>query len=146
MSLIDPGEGGGGPVFRLAGIPVQVQWTFLVFTVLFGSSLEKPALIAAWVVLVGASILIHELGHAFAFRVWDVESRVVLHAMGGVTIPTRGDLPSRWSSVVVSLAGPFSGMLLLGVPALVLFQADVVTEPWDEILQLAIWVNVAWSV
>ncbi len=146
MSLILPGDEGSGPGFRLAGIPIQVRWTFVIFTVLFGSALEDPALIAAWVVLVGLSILVHELGHAFAFRIWDVESRVVLHPMGGVTIPTRGDLPTRWSSVVVSLAGPLSGMVLLGVPALVLFQADVATDPWDDVLRLAVYVNVAWSV
>jgi Zn-dependent protease len=146
VSLIHPAEEGGGPGFRLAGIPIQVRWTFLVFTVLFGSSLEDPALIAAWVVLVGVSILVHELGHAFAFRIWHVESRVVLHPMGGVTIPIRGDLPNRWSSIVVSLAGPLSGMVLLGLPALVLFEADIVTDPWDDVLRLAVYVNVAWSV
>jgi Zn-dependent protease len=146
VSLIHPAEQGGGPSFRLAGVPIQVRWTFFVFTVLFGSSLEKPTLIVSWIVLVGVSLLVHELGHAFAFRIWDVDSRIVLHPMGGVTIPMRGDLPSRSSSVIVSLAGPVSGMVLLGLPALLLLRADVATDPWDDVLRLAIWVNVVWSV
>jgi Zn-dependent protease len=146
VSLIHPSAEGGGPTFHLAGIPIQVRWTFFLFTVLFGSSLEKPTLIGAWIVLVGVSLLVHELGHAFAFRIWDVDSRVVLHPMGGVTIPVRGDLPSRTSSVIVSLAGPISGMVLLGLPAILLLRADVATDPWDDVLRLAVWVNVVWSV
>ena len=47
MSLIHPGEQGSGPAFRFAGIPIQVRWTFFLFTVLFGSSLEKPTLIVS---------------------------------------------------------------------------------------------------
>ncbi|HYF46120.1 MAG TPA: site-2 protease family protein [Acidimicrobiales bacterium] len=146
MSLLHPDLRGNGPGFRLAGIPIQVQWTFVLFMVLFGAALEDPALIAAWVVLAAVSILVHELGHAVAFRLWDVESRIVLHPMGGVTIPTRGDLPGRWSSVVVSLAGPVAGMVLLGLQAILLLEGRAGDDPWHDVLALAVWVNVVWSV
>ncbi|MFN8414577.1 MAG: hypothetical protein U0Z26_19525 [Anaerolineales bacterium] len=35
------------------------------------------------------SILIHELGHAFAMRFYSQRSQIVLHGTGGLTIPEQ---------------------------------------------------------
>ena len=68
------------------------------------------------------SILVHELGHAFAFRYYGIHSRIVLYWMGGLAIPDAGGPWSRPTSnlnphqqIVVSLAGPIFGFLLAGL-------------------------------
>ena len=144
MSLLTSGVGGNGPEFHLAGIPVRLEWTFLLWTVLIGSTLGSAELFVGWVVVVTLSILVHELGHAAAFRGWGVSSRIVLHVMGGVTIPTHNP-PTRWGRIVVSLAGPFTGLILFGLPAIVIQGAWTATEPWGDILDFVVWVNVGWA-
>ena len=142
--LLSPHEG-GGPVFRVAGVSVRVEWMFLFWAVLFGLPAGDPLLVAIWVVVVFVSVLVHELGHAAAFRHWGVGSRIVLHVMGGVTIPS-GHLPTRWSRIAVSLAGPFTGVLLLGLPALLLDGSWPAPDPWDDVLRLLVLVNLGYAV
>jgi len=104
--------------FSVAGFPVRVHPLFWLVALLLGSSgalIEIPI----WIFVVFISILIHELGHAFALRRYGIRSQIVLHAMGGLTIPESTPWGSGWASVspspkqeiVVSLAGPFSGFL-----------------------------------
>jgi len=101
--------------FSIAGIPVRVHPLFWLLAAVFGLG---SSYILVWVFVVFFSILIHELGHAFAFRRYGQESYIVLHLMGGLTIP---DSP-RWGGsnvslspnqqIVISLAGPFAGFIL----------------------------------
>lgn len=65
------------------------------------------------------SILVHELGHTFAFRYYGIESRIVLYWMGGLAIPDGGNPWAQQKAslnphqqIVVSLAGPIFGFLL----------------------------------
>jgi Zn-dependent protease len=143
VSLLTHHEGPGLQL-HVAGIPVRLEWTFLIFTVLIGTSLGELTLVVAWVVVVTVSILVHEMGHAAALRSWGVDSRIVLHTMGGVTIPDAG-LPGRGSRIAVSLAGPFSGLLLLGVPAVVAERSMDLSQPWDDVVSFMVWVNVGWA-
>ncbi|MFN8413387.1 MAG: M50 family metallopeptidase [Anaerolineales bacterium] len=63
------------------------------------------------------SILIHELGHAFAMRFYGQRSQIVLHGTGGLTIPEQ--IPwggsyanialSPFQEILISLAGPGVG-------------------------------------
>jgi len=145
VNLLEGGQSRGGLRLRVAGTPVLLEWTFLVFTVLIGSTLGDPALVVAWLVIVTVSILIHELGHALALRGWGVPSRIRLHVMGGVTTHEAGALPTRWSRIAVSLAGPAAGMVLLGLPAVLIDRAWPAPEPWDDVLVLLVWVNLGWA-
>jgi Zn-dependent protease len=44
--------------------------------------------LAAWTLAIFVSVLVHELGHAFVFRyMFFVESDIMLHGFGGVTVP-----------------------------------------------------------
>jgi Zn-dependent protease len=145
VNLLETGQRGGGLRLRVAGTPVLLEWTFLVWTVLIGATLGDPALAVAWLVIVTVSILVHELGHAVALRGWGVPSRIVLHVMGGVTTHEAA-LPTRWSRIAVSLAGPAAGMLLLGLPAVLVDAAWPAPDPWDDVLHLVLWVNLGWAV
>lgn len=144
MNLLETGQGGGGVRLRVAGTPVLLEWTFLVWTAVIGFALGDPALAVAWVVIVTVSILVHELGHAAALRGWGVPSRIVLHVMGGVTTH-EGRLPTRGSRIAVSLAGPAAGMVLLGLPAVLIDAAWPAPAPWDDVLYLVVWVNLGWA-
>ena len=57
------------------------------------------------------SILIHELGHAVAFRYYGVGSEIVLYHFGGLAIPRRSNWDGSsannpWHQIVISAAGP----------------------------------------
>lgn len=72
--------------FRLFRSPIQIHWSFLVVLIFaLDSDLPATAMIL-WLLAVLVSILIHELGHAFAARRHGgrVQS-VMIYAMGGLT-------------------------------------------------------------
>lgn len=102
--------------FRLFGFPVRVHPWFWLVTLIFGANVfdpDRPEFILAWFAITFVSLLVHELGHALAFRAFGVGAHVVLYTFGGLAVPWD-DLRSRWRRVVVSLAGPGAGFLLAG--------------------------------
>ena len=114
--LVEPDRSAYDLKFRLFGFPVRVHPWFWLLTVLFGASAFErygPQYLVAWVGVVFVSILVHELGHALAFRWFGVDSHVVLYSFGGLAVPW-GVVPGRWRRVVVSLTGPAAGFVLFG--------------------------------
>ena len=115
--------------FSIGEIPVRVHPLFWLIALLLGSSGDLLT-IPVWIVVVFISILIHELGHALAFRFYGIRSQIVLHAMGGLTIPESTPWGTGWASVslnprqqiIISLAGPFAGfsfaVLIMAITAL----------------------------
>lgn len=104
--------------FSITGIPVRVHPLFWLVALLLGSSgalIEIPI----WIIVIFISILIHELGHAFALRSYGLNSQIVLHFAGGLTIPEAAPWGTGWARVspspkqeiVISLAGPFTGFI-----------------------------------
>jgi Zn-dependent protease len=132
---------------RIGGVPVRVDWSFWLLAVLLGYGAREGWLLVAWVAIVLVSVLVHELGHAFTLRVFQQQPRVVLYAFGGVTM---SDTPhrSRAESIIVSLAGPLSALLLLGLPAYVLKDSVWANETYERyvIVHDIAWVNIVWSV
>jgi len=106
--------------FSLAGFPVRVHPLFWLIAVLLGYSSGDPLQILIWVLVVFISILVHELGHALAFRRYGLSSQIILHFAGGLTVPESTRWGSRWANVAlgpnqnifISLAGPGAGFLL----------------------------------
>ena len=106
--------------FSVVGIPVRVHPLFWLLAAFLGFGSGQ---VLIWVFVVFLSILIHELGHAFAFRRYGQDSYIVLHFMGGLTIPET----IRWGNdranvslspnqqIFVSLAGPIAGFILAGL-------------------------------
>lgn len=105
--------------FSVAGIPVRVHPLFWVISFLFGFSANNLIYTFLWMLVVFVSILIHELGHAFAFRRYGLRSSIILHFAGGLTVPESLSWGSTWANVAltprqeifISLAGPFAGFL-----------------------------------
>ncbi len=114
--------------FSIFGFPVRVHPAFFVMPLFLGAGfLSDPRMNAGvtlivLIVVFFLSILVHELGHALAFRYFGQHSRVVLYWMGGLAIPDSG-LGGSWGprsnvsltpnqQIIVSLAGPFAGFLL----------------------------------
>ncbi|GHG85021.1 M50 family metallopeptidase [Comamonas sp. JC664] len=104
------------PHFHVAGFPVHLHPLFLLVSLATGWSLiSEPARLALWVAIVFVSVLLHELGHALAYRRYGCPSRIELHGMGGTTHASDvGHLTHR-QSAWVSFAGPGIGFAAGGL-------------------------------
>jgi Zn-dependent protease len=100
------------------------------------------------------SILVHELGHAFAARAFGLPAQITFHLLGGATSFPQVARLSRARDIMISLAGPAAG-LLLGIVAWVLAQLYAPAATGSEqviapslfviTLQSLWWLNIAWS-
>ena len=110
--------------FSVAGIPVRIEPVFFVIAALFGLSYveESPSLVLVWMAVTFVSILVHELGHGLALKAFGSPSAIVLHGLGGVTISNRPLTKAR--SVVVSVAGSLTALVVLWLPAQALDHSD----------------------
>jgi Zn-dependent protease len=151
-----PRGGAGGLRFPLFGFPVRIHISFLIVALLIGVSGPEPdfARAAVWVGVVLVSVLVHELGHAFAARLAGAEPTIDLYALGGLTAFAPPRPLSRLQSVGISLAGPFAGFAL-GLLMLSCASAFGVEHPspfiragapiGDVLIGAAIWVNLYWG-
>jgi len=160
--------------FNLAGFPVRVHPLFWLIAVLLGSSSGDLLQILIWVFVVFISILIHELGHALAFRRFGLSSQIILHFSGGLTVPESTLWGSRWANVAlgpneqifISIAGPGAGFLFaaLIVGGVILSGGSIITTRLLGIIPLPgfallpfggnilasfvtalLWVNIFWG-
>jgi stage IV sporulation protein FB len=132
--------------FSVAGVPVRVEPAFFVIIALLGATsfVISPWLVVSWVVIAFVSILVHELGHAFAFRAFGIAPDITLHGFGGLTTGSGNLSPAR--HIVVSLAGPVAALCLLGLPAVWLASSATPSSRELELMvQQAVWINVGWS-
>jgi Zn-dependent protease len=102
--------------FRLFGFPVRIHPLFWLGAALLGASTLNAGLhfMLIWIVVVLISIMVHELGHAFAFRRFGADSHIVLWMFGGLAVPDSG-VNGKWRRILVALAGPFAGFVLCGL-------------------------------
>jgi Zn-dependent protease len=96
---------------RIAGIPVRFDmWFFIVATLLLLRG--GIPVVVLWLVVLGGSVLVHEMGHALVARTTGASPEIVIHALGGLTSwQPPGDV-SRARRVAISLAGPGAGIAL----------------------------------
>ena len=116
------------PHFSIAKIPVRVEPAFLLVAFLFGFRYLREGLdiVLIWVACSFVSILVHELGHGFALKVFGQRSVIVLHGFGGVTISQRRGMLARSRSIIVSVAGSLTGLILLWLPM------EAVWASWEQ--------------
>ncbi len=122
--------------FQILGFPVRVSWLFWAVSAALGYgaalsvqrmygnthiSINLGVLVAIWVGVTFVSILVHELGHALAFRYYGIQCDIVLYHMGGLAIPGAGMLwgqrgrrtrLTHLNSIVISGAGPAIQLML----------------------------------
>lgn len=141
--------------FNLFRFRVTVQPWFWIAGLLLGYGLATgrdghPILLGVWLAVTFLSILWHELGHAFAFRRFGIESEIVLHAMGGYAAPITRRALTRGQDIIVSAAGP-AVQLLIGVPLFWMNKQGLFAEftrerpfAWD-VIWMVMWVNLIWA-
>ncbi len=119
--------------FNLFGIPVRVHPLFFLLPLILGQGiLANPNISNVGVALLllcavfFVSILVHELGHALAYRYYGLPARIVLYWMGGLAISDFGSWRSARTGrigpaqqIVISFAGPLAGLALAGLLVLI---------------------------
>ncbi len=138
---------GRGLKFRLFRTPVTIDWGFLLLVGILTFGTYRPveeSLILVGVIFV--SILLHEMGHAIAFRIIGRSSRIVVHGFGGVTISDDQSEMGDGEAIAVSLAGP-AAEIALGLGAWVLQRNGVGdgNRLTEQLVADMVWVNVVWG-
>ncbi|MEO8496407.1 MAG: site-2 protease family protein [Planctomycetota bacterium] len=109
------------PFFWLAAALLGWQLTLGIDTALarFESNPGQGGLLLIWIASVFVSILIHELGHAFAMRYYGIHAYIVLYHFGGLAVPDSASgftgMSRRGGStqqIVISAAGPAAQLAL----------------------------------
>src|SRR5262245_2042282 len=133
-----------GPRIRVGRVGVTLEPSFLVISAGIGLLSGTLEGLVAWVMAVFVSVLVHELGHAAAFLAMGSDAEIRLYALGGLT---SGRAPgSRWRSVIVSLAGPVAGIVLLGLPAWAIRDSISPASGFtDLLLDYIVWASLGWS-
>lgn len=103
--------------FRLLGVPVRLHFTFLlllVFLLLTDLGSHEPsASYALFLVGLFASVLVHELAHAFVASRFGVRTtEIVMFPIGGLSRMERPLRPTE--ELWISLAGPLANLVLAG--------------------------------
>ena len=106
-------------LFRIGRIPIHVSFWFVALVALytkpFWQSGNSQMISAAFVLAVGlfVSILLHELGHALAGRLFRVDTSFIeLNGIGGLCHFERSLPASVVARSVIGLAGPAANLLL----------------------------------
>jgi stage IV sporulation protein FB len=133
--------------FDVAGIRVRVSPWFWLGSALFGARTCQCAAggdqrlmlqyLMIWIGVVFVSLLVHEFGHALAYRNFGQSAHVVLYHFGGLTIPEAwGRRHLRpLQRLLVSAGGPLAQLLLAALVVAVLkFGGWVVPFPIQSAL------------
>lgn len=180
MFLAEPPETSYDLRFHLFGFPIRVHPYFWLAALILGANgswgreqgfdQEAGMKLLMWTLAMFVSILVHELGHAFAFRYFGLAARVVLYMFGGLATPDHSSNP--WAqparidgraNILISAAGPGAGFLLaVAVAGLVMasggsFRFEQALPFWScrlpadtgpmiwYLVQYMLWINIFWG-
>ena len=131
--------------FKLGDIPVVVEPSFWVISLLFGAAGDATVVhVLLWTAIVFLSVLVHELGHAAACKAFGAGATIRLYSFGGLTYPSQR--LSRVGEVLMSLAGPFAGFTLGGLMVLLARFQPPESELAAWFLRQFYWVNFIWGI
>jgi Zn-dependent protease len=136
--------------FSVFGFPVRVTPFFWLVAALLGyeiatnlhddlqaSSPGAFVLLAMWILAVFVSILIHELGHAFAMQHYGQHASIILYHFGGLasagaysSFARSGRFGRSQNQIVISLAGPGAQLLLAAVIVFSMRMSGYRSEFW----------------
>jgi Zn-dependent protease len=137
--------------FRLFGVPVTIRGFFWLSAVLLGLASSSAGPLSLWIALplwvavVFVSVLVHEMGHAFASMRHGLTPSITLHGMGGVTAYSEWAPLSRLDRALISLAGPAAGLVFGGLVFAVFHFLPSLPLVVTVVLTYLIWVNLTWS-
>jgi Zn-dependent protease len=143
----------GRPHLRIGSIPIHVEWPFFLIAALLGGNLiqawpgNRLLFLLIWIAIVFVSILVHELGHAVAYRMNAQHPQITITAFWGLTHGQR-ELP-KWRSVMVSLSGVIAAIVVLAIPAKLLYEGNVLFpaySKWNFVVYEVWYINLWWSV
>ena len=120
-----PTASAGSPLdirWRILGTGFRIQPSFWLMSLLFGyviliwgghhrAQASPIAYLALWTACTLVEVMLHEMGHMLAARIFGQPSNIILCSTGGLTVGNFG-LLARWQRIIVSLAGPGAGFLL----------------------------------
>lgn len=100
-------------VFRLFGVIVRVHPTFWLICILLcdQEAYHNFTWIGLWVVAVFLSVLLHEMGHVLAGRIFGTRGFIVLYGLGGMAVRSA-NVAESWKRMFIVLAGPAAGILV----------------------------------
>lgn len=148
----DPVVVGGLLLFRLRGVPVLLAPSWWIgsalITVLYAPIVERLLPQVTWTqglllaltfaVLLGVSVLLHELGHCVVALRMDIPVRKLrLFLLGGITETSRTPRRPREEGLV-ALAGPVVSIVLAGLFWIAFVFAPVPGAVWLLLLECAI--------
>ena len=151
--LVEPPSTSWDLRWRMLGMQTRVHPLFWLVALLLGWSGVKGdlRLLLLWVACVLVSVLVHELGHALVARaVGAHDTRIVLYAMGGLTIHGGTGSHARWHRVVELLMGPGAQLLVFAGPLYLALVLGAFPESTPELVIVAVAyllaINVIWAV
>jgi Zn-dependent protease len=133
-------------IVSVRGIPIRVHASFLLLPAFLlwqtggHPSLSVIVIETTLLVLLFASVALHELGHALVARRWEMETRsIVLYPFGGVSnFACRP--PGGRAELAISLAGPAVN-LALAVALWLIAAAGGLPPRVDEVIRGLAWIN-----
>ena len=149
MLLGEPNQTDFDLNFQCFGIPVRVHPGFWAIAAIFSLPVGvQPIPVFGFALAIFISILIHEMGHALAFRKCGIQSHVVLYHFGGLAVPDSvsnyvgyGDHYSSRSKIFVTAMGP--GIQMLSAILLVVLLRGM--GKTDQFLTGIVGVPAAWT-
>lgn len=121
---------------RIGGVPIYLDMILVLILILFShryfTAGDTQLMSAGIIIIVGilASILLHELGHMLAARIWNVgTAEIEIGGLGGVARFSSSLPRSVLARTVVYLAGPAANLLLWKSFGLLTTQAWAIGKP-----------------
>jgi Zn-dependent protease len=149
------GQGSGWVVGRVVGAPVVVEPSVLVGALVLAAAfypsragLGPAALLVAavFVVVLFASVLLHELAHGLVGRALGHQPRAFTLTLWGGHTTFKTDLVAPGRSALVAFAGPVANLLLGGAFFALWWKVGDPSPVMAWILENAAWINVVLGV
>jgi Zn-dependent protease len=129
-------------------IPIRIHFFFWIVAALIGWLNSRTILgTSLWMLVIVASILVHEFGHALSAISFGQKARIDLIGFGGVTVRSGPKL-ALWKEFLVVLGGPGAGFLLFGLSYYLLgfvHPSSHSVSIASYVLSIFTWVNLFWT-
>lgn len=128
---------------ELFGIPIYVDFSFIVLLLLFVNSEHSFSLGLALALVLAISVTLHELGHAltaglFGYRTQDITLSLLGGCASLIALPRKA-----WQEFLTALAGPLVSFMIAGCVLLLdVFDVRIENRWLWQVLSYACWMNI----